>query len=76
MAKYIRLTQFEKKTVTRNFAMKWSTSARVDFYILDRQTRACSYARGVVRQPFGLTPNPRAQEVLQHVYIYVYDVLS
>jgi len=22
--------------------MKWSTSARVDFYLLERQTRACS----------------------------------
>jgi len=30
MAKYIRLKQLEKKTVTRNFAMKWSTSARVE----------------------------------------------
>jgi len=29
--------------------MKWSTSARVVFYLLDRQTRACSY--------FGLTPS-------------------
>jgi len=43
MAKCVRRTQFENKTVTRHFAMKWSTSARVDFYLLERQTRACSY---------------------------------
>jgi len=33
----------EEKTVLRHFAMKWSTSARVDIYLLERQTRACSY---------------------------------
>jgi len=43
MAKQIRPTQLEKKTVIRHFAMKWSTSARVVFYLLERQTRACSY---------------------------------
>jgi len=45
MAKYIRIrpTQLEKKTLIRHFAMKWSTSARVDFYLLERQTSACSY---------------------------------
>jgi len=42
MAKYIRPKSLEKKTVTRHFAMQWSTSARVDFYLLERQTRACS----------------------------------
>jgi len=42
MAKYIRPTQLEKTTVTRDFAMKWSTSARVGFYLLERQTKACS----------------------------------
>jgi len=31
MAKYIRRKQLEKQTVTRHFAMKLSTSARVDF---------------------------------------------
>ena len=44
MAKYIRPTQLEKKSVIRHFAMKWSTSARVDFCLLERQTRACSYS--------------------------------
>jgi len=39
MAKYIRRTRLEKKTVIRHFANKWSTSARVDFYLLERQTR-------------------------------------
>jgi len=43
MDKYIRPTQVEKKTVTRHFAMKWSTSAHGDCYLLERQTRACSY---------------------------------
>jgi len=32
----------EKKTAIRHFANKWSTSARVDFYLLERHTRACS----------------------------------
>jgi len=43
MAKYIRPKQLEKQTVTCHFAMQWSTSARVDFYSLEKQTRACSY---------------------------------
>jgi len=30
MAKLIRPKQLEKKTVIRHFAMKWSTSARVE----------------------------------------------
>jgi len=42
MAKYIRPHQLEKKTVTRHFAIKWSMFARVDFYLLERKTRACS----------------------------------
>jgi len=42
MAKYIRRTQLEKKPVARHFAIQWSTSARVDFDLLERQTRACS----------------------------------
>jgi len=42
MADYIRRKQSEKKTATRHFAMKWSTSARVDCYLLEKQTRACS----------------------------------
>jgi len=45
MAEYIRRKQLEKTTVTRHFAIKWSTSARVDFFLLERQTRACSYRR-------------------------------
>jgi len=49
MAKYIRREQLEKKTVTRHFAMKWSTSARVDFYLLERQIRACSYSEVLQR---------------------------
>jgi len=42
MENYISPTQLEKNTVIRHFAMKLSTSARVDFYVLERQTRACS----------------------------------
>jgi len=42
MAKYIRPKQSEKQTVTLQFAMKWSMSARVDFCLLERQTKACS----------------------------------
>jgi len=30
-----------EKMVIRHFANKWSTCARVDFYLLERQTRAC-----------------------------------
>jgi len=33
MAKYIRPTQLEKTTVIRHLAMKWSTFARIDFYL-------------------------------------------
>jgi len=29
--------------------MKWSTSARVDFYLLESQTRACSYTEGIMQ---------------------------
>jgi len=43
MAQQIWPTQFEKKTAIRHVAMKWSTSGHVDFYLLERQTRACSY---------------------------------
>ena len=43
MAKYTRPTQLEKQTVIRPFANKWSTSARVDLYLLEKQTRAYSY---------------------------------
>jgi len=42
MAKQVKPPQIEKTTVTSHFAMKWLTSARVEFYLLDRQTRACS----------------------------------
>jgi len=48
MAKYIRPNPL-KNTVTRHFAMKLSTSARVDFYWFERQTRACSWALGRYR---------------------------
>ena len=43
MAKSIMPTQLEKKTVIRHFANTWSTSARVDFHLLERHTRACSW---------------------------------
>jgi len=48
MAKTCRLTQLEKQTVVRHFAMKWSTSARVNFYLLESQTRACSLWESVI----------------------------
>jgi len=42
MAISITPNLLEETTVTRHFAMKWSTSAHVDVHLLERQTRACS----------------------------------
>jgi len=37
--------------VIRHFSNKWSTSARVDFFLLERQTRACLYLQRAGRGP-------------------------
>jgi len=46
MAKQIRPTHLEKKNVFRHFAIKWSTSARVDFLLSRKANKGLLIGNG------------------------------
>jgi len=77
MAKYIRPKQLAKQTVIRQFAMKWSTSARVDFYLVERQTRACSYLPCRRWYPPAETaPWALYTYIYIHIHMYIHNIYT